>query len=222
MSTAGWLSAAVEKTCDGWVTSQDMAMQLETAQGTEVRQAIRYSGWESRDGKRYQFVGRSQTGPDVRRDSAGAARAGEGGAPGEAVFKQPEAKTVALPPGTKFPVAHAIWLIERALAGAHAAPSVVFDGTDGAGPQQVAVFIGKRQESSDHGKGTFGPLTAQAGWTMRLAFYPAESRDASPEYEMEVLQLVNGVAPRMLVDYREFSIQFDIREIEAVPEPKCQ
>ena len=56
---------------------------------------------------------------------------------------------------------------------------------------------------------------------MRLAFFAEGSRDASPEYEMEILQLANGVAPRMAVDYRDFSIVLEIQKIEPLPVPAC-
>jgi hypothetical protein len=64
-------------------------------------------------------------------------------------------------------------------------------------------------------------LAERDGWTMRLAFFVEGSRDASPEYEMEIFQLANGVAPRMVVDYRDFSVVLDIQKIEPISPPKC-
>lgn len=217
----GALDMTIEKTCDGWLLSQNMAMELATAQGDEVRQAVRYSGWESLDGARYRFVSKTRT-DRSEKDAKGAARAGAAGKPGEAVFENAETRTVALPPGTRFPIAHAAWLIDRAQAGDHQAPSVVFDGTDGEGPQRVAAFIGRKVGAKDHGRAAIGPLADQAGWTMRLAFYPEGGTEASPQYEMEILQLANGVAPRMVIDYRDFSVELEIRKIEPIPTPSCR
>ena len=56
---------------------------------------------------------------------------------------------------------------------------------------------------------------------MRLAFFTEGSREASPEYEMEIFQLSNGVAPRMVVDYRDFSVVLDIQKIEPIAAPAC-
>ncbi|MEK7246765.1 MAG: DUF1849 family protein [Pseudomonadota bacterium] len=216
----GGLDMTIEKTCDGWLLSQDLAMELATAQGGEVRQVIRYSGWESLDGKNYRFVSRTQTGQD-RKESRGDAHVIASDLSGEAVFQRPKAKTVPLPPGTRFPIAHAIWLIDRALAGEHQAPSAVFDGTDGEGPQNVTAFIGRKVAAKEHGRGTLGALAEQAGWTMRLAFFAEDSKEASPEYEMEIFQLANGVAPRMVLDYRDFSVVLEIQKIEPIPPPAC-
>ncbi len=216
----GGLDMTIEKTCDGWLLTQDMVMELATAQGSEVRQLIRYSGWESLDGGRYRFVSRTQTGSE-QKESRGNARVTAGDLSGEADFQAPKAQKVKLPPGTRFPIAHAAWLIDRALAGEHQAPSVVFDGTDGEGPQNVTAFIGRKVEAKEHGRGSIGPLAEREGWTMRLAFFAEGSRDAPPEYEMEIFQLANGVAPRMVVDYRDFSVVLDIRKIETIAAPAC-
>ena len=109
----------------------------------------------------------------------------------------------------------------RALAGEHQAPSAVFDGTDGEGPQNVTAFIGRKVEAKEHGRGALGALAEQAGWTMRLAFFAEGSKEASPEYEMEIFQLANGIAPRMVVDYRDFSVVLEIQKIEPIPPPAC-
>ena len=216
----GGLDMTIEKTCDGWVLSQDLAMELATAQGGAVRQVIRYSGWESLDGGKYRFVSRTQTGQD-RKESRGDAHVVAGDLSGEAVFRAPKARTVPLPPGTRFPIAHAVWLIDRALAGEHQAPSAVFDGTDGEGPQNVTAFIGRKVTAGEHGRGALGALAERAGWTMRLAFFAEDSKEASPEYEMEIFQLANGVAPRMVLDYRDFSVVLEIQKIEPIPLPVC-
>jgi hypothetical protein len=216
----GGLDMTIEKTCDGWLLTQDMAMELATAQGNEVRQLIRYSGWESLDGRRYRFVSRTHSGAEAK-ESRGQARVAANDLAGEAEFQAPTAQKVKLPPGTRFPIAHAAWLIDRALAGASQAPSIVFDGTDGEGPQNVTAFIGRKIEAKEQGKGALGALVEREGWVMRLAFFAEGSRDASPEYEMEILQLANGVAPRMAVDYRDFSIVLEIQKIEPLPVPAC-
>lgn len=216
----GGLDMSIEKTCDGWVMNQQLTVELDTQVGGQLRQAVRFTGWESLDGKRYRFVARSQAG-DKRLDSKGKATAPQGGKPGHVEFAMPKVQTLELPADTRFPVTHAAWLIETAKTGSHTAPSVVFDGSDGEGPQQVAAFIGKRVEAKDHGMGKLGPLAQHGGWPMRLAFFPLGGKDASPEYEMEVMQLENGVATKLVLDYREFSVVLEINKIEPLPAPKC-
>lgn len=67
------------------------------------------------NGDRLRFASRVQIGA-ARRQFKGEARLKGADGPGEAVFNQPQAKTVKLPGGTLFPLAHTTLLIDRARA----------------------------------------------------------------------------------------------------------
>ena len=216
----GAAKIVLEKTCDGWIMTQEMTMDMGTAAGGTVKQDIRSAGWESLDGKSYRFAVRNVTGRRVE-GFKGEARLGVAGKPGKATFKVPSGKTMALPEGTLFPTGHTAWLIERALAGDRQAPRIVFDGTDKQGARRVIAFIGRRVESGRHGKKGLGALVQRPGWNIRMAFYPLDSRAAAPEYEIEVLQLDNGVVPRVVVDYPQLTVVMTMEKIEAIPPPRC-
>jgi hypothetical protein len=91
----GTMTMLLERTCEGWIVGQNMLMAVATSEGEEVKQGLRYTGWESSDGLRFRFVGRSQTNNQPQ-ESKGEAK---------------------LPAGTLFPVAHTLWLIEQAMEG---------------------------------------------------------------------------------------------------------
>jgi hypothetical protein len=97
----------------------------------------------------------------------------------------------------------------------------VFDGAGGEGPQRASAFIGNRLEPMQHGKVARGPLTERQGWKMRLAFFPAESNAPAPEYEVDALQLDNGVVPRLVIHFQEFSVAMELETIEAIAAPAC-
>lgn len=216
----GTMSMQLERTCEGWIVGQNMLMAVATAEGEEVKQGVRYTGWESSDGLRFRFVGRSQTDGKTT-DSKGEAKVPAAKASGAAVFTHPESKTVNLPAGTLFPVAHTVWLIEQAAAGKRQAPATVFDGAGGEGPQNASAFIGNKVEPMQHGKVARGPLTDRQGWRMRLAFFPAESNTPAPEYEVDALQIDNGVVPRLVIHFPEFSVAMDLETIEPIAAPSC-
>ncbi len=215
----GAMISVMEKSCDGWMLAQSLKMELYTTEGRTIKQNMDFAGWEGGNGKSYRFVARNQSGGLDRR-FRGKARV-EVDLPGKAIFRIPENKKIALPQGTMFPIGHMAWLIEQARAGVRQAPRFLFDGADGTGPQEVDTFIGRRVSSADRDHARLGPLTEQAGWIMRMAFYPAGAKESTPEYEIEVLQLENGVAPRMTLDYENFSIIMELKKIEEVPAPNC-
>ncbi|MCH7957603.1 MAG: DUF1849 family protein [Proteobacteria bacterium] len=216
----GAAKIVLEKTCDGWIMTQELTMDMGTAAGGTVKQDIRSAGWESLDGKSYRFAVRHTMGRQVE-GFKGEARLGAAGKPGKATFKVPPGKTMVLPEGTLFPAAHTAWLIERALAGDRQAPGIVFDGSDGQGARKVIAFIGPRVESGRHRNKGLGALVQRPGWNIRMAYYPLDSRAPAPEYEIEVLQLDNGVAPRVVVDYPQLTVVMTMEKIEAIPAPRC-
>ncbi len=218
VEVGGAMKMELEKTCEGWIMGQDMTMNVLTARGREIEQNIRFAGWESLDGRAYRFAVRRKSG-DETDSTRGRASIGADGGPGEAAFKQPEARTLSLPKETLFPVGHTGWLIDRALAGEKRASRFVFDGTDGQGPERAVAFIGRRKEAGVGG--ALGPLADRPGWNVRLAFFPQHSRAAAPEYEIEIDQLDNGVATRMVLDFQAFSVVLTLEKIEAVTSPSC-
>ena len=145
VEAGGAMKMELEKTCEGWIMEQDMTMTVVTAQGRSIEQYIHFAGWESLDGRAYRFAARRKS-DDETVAAMGRASIGADGGPGEAAFKQPEAKTLSLPDETLFPVAHTGWLIDRALAGEKRASRFVFDGADGQGPERAVAFIGRRKE----------------------------------------------------------------------------
>lgn len=220
----GSMELSLEKSCGGWTMSQTMQMNLQLANGGELRQLYRYTGRESSDGTSYDFSSSSRVG-GVREDFRGRAVVDRPGGSGKAVFRVPADKKIALPQGVKFMFGHTLYLIKRAQAGDRMASAVVFDGTDDQGPQEVTAFIGRKQYAGDViGKDSLkslGPLVDRSGWKIRMAYYKLDSRSETPDYEVEALQLDNGVTPWMLLDYPDFSVVLKMVKLEEIPAQKC-
>ncbi len=216
----GAVTINIEKTCDGWIMGQRMSMVATHAEGGEIAREVHFTGWESADGKTYRFASLSRSG-DKREDIKGQAWKGPQGSPGKVDYVLPEARTLEIPSQALFPFGHLSWLIGRAEAGARMAPRIVFDGVAKEGPQEVVTFIGPRIAPEEHESKAPGPLTERPGWNMRSAVYPLDSRTAEPVYEIESLQLDNGVATTLKLDYQMFTVILDLERIEALPPPVC-
>lgn len=221
----GNMGLELKETCDGWTMSQTLFMELDMPDGREFRQDLRFTGWESPDATEYRFFASNRI-DNNREDFRGNARMDKRGGPGYAYFKVPENKKIPLPEETMFPIRHTAWLIERAQAGVRLATGIVFDGADGEGPQRVSAFIGPKLDADRHGardmvKG-MEPMLARPGWKIRMAFYALDSRESVPDYEVEVLQLDNGIVPTMLLDYREFTVRLKLERLEILPSPDCK
>lgn len=210
---------SLEKACDGWIIGHRLSADLDTVQ-VVLKQEARFAAWESADGTAYRFAARHETG-DNREAFRGRARTGGADGAGTAELAEPAGKTLALPPGTLFPVGHLATLIDRAAAGDRQVSRTLFDGSDGKGPRLAVAFVGPRVEPDAKAATRFGPLVARPGWSVRIAFFPVKSREPVPEYEIQALQLDNGVADHMVLDYADFTLRLELQKIEALPAPVC-
>lgn len=220
VAAGGRMATSLERTCDGWITSGQSLIDLTLEGGQSIRQDLRFAGWESLDGTRYRFSSRQRIG-DAEVGFKGSARLAGPGGDGEAEYTVPARKTVALPPSTLFPTAYLRALIDRALAGARHEVAMRFEGIVGGGPEWVAAFIGARQPPAADAAARLGALAARPGWRMQLGFYTPDGRSPSPDYEMEIFQLDNGVVTDMRMTMGPAAVHFTLRRVEAVAAPRC-
>ena len=221
----GSMGLSMERTCDGWTTSQTLQMDLVTPDGGEVSQGLRFTAWESNDGTRYQFFASNNVN-GVREDFRGRALKGAVNGTGNANYRIPEGLKVPLPKGTLFPLSHTFWLIKQAIAENRQVTNMVFDGADAKGAQQVTAFIGNKMEYGEHitkeQAEILGPLSQRPGWKIRMGFYNLDSQNSVPDYEVEILQLDNGIAPSLILVYQDFTVIFTQERLEEIPQPDCQ
>lgn len=214
----GSMVTTVERACDGWITGVQTVIDIVMEGDRPVRQDLRFAGWESFDGTAYRFTSRQRQG-ETELGFAGSARVG--GTGGQADFTAPAKKTVSLPAGALFPVAHTRHLIDRAEAGQRQDVGIVFEGVNGAGPQQFAAFIGARQAPAADAAGRLGPLAARPGWRIHAGYYAPDGRSPAPDYEIDLIQLDNGVVTEVLTTTGPLRIRFRLLKVEAVPPPRC-
>jgi len=215
----GAVKTQIEKTCDAWITTEQVNMRVKIRTGATINQDLTYTGWESEDGKQYRFAANSVLDGEETRFRGRASSQRD--KPGRAVFSEPKKFDMALPTGTQFYFGLTAWLIEQAEAGAKRAETVSFDGTDEDGPQRVVAFIFPLKDKSSSLWGKFGALLDRPGWTVRLAFYAIDSKNAVPSYEVEAVLLDNGVTPRMEMVFSEFTAIQKLEKIEALKGPEC-
>ncbi len=218
----GAVKTRIEKTCDAWITTEQIKMRVKTQAGATISQDLSYTGWESSDGNEYRFAASSVLDGEETRFRGRAESFPNGkDSPGQVEFREPKEFDMDLPPGTRFYFGLTAWLIEQAEAGAKRAETVTFDGTDEDGPQRVVAIILPLKNKSSSIWGKFGALLDRPGWTVRLAFYAIDSKDAAPDYEVEAVVLDNGVTPRMKMVFSEFTAIQKLEKIEALKGPEC-
>lgn len=212
------------ETCDGWTVQQRFRLRLEYSEQDNVEVSSTLVTWESKDGLRYRFNERRLRNGDVDEEIKGEAHLDGVGKGGAADFTKPEAANLTLPVGTLFPTAHTVFLIQRAQAGDQLVSRKVFDGATVENAGQITAVIGpelKPGPSTPDEKLPKSPLLDRPSWRMRLAFFPADSKQEQPDYELGMRLLDNGVSQDMTLDYGDYVIRARLDDIEALPRPSC-
>ena len=220
----GQMSFEWADACDGWTTEQRFQLRFVYAEGEEMNMATNYVTWESKDGLHYRFNVRKTVNGELDEDVSGDAMLDKGGSGGTAVFARPEPMELSLPAGTMFPTAHTLALLDNAKTGGNFFVRTIFDGADDDGVTEVSAVIGKAEpvDKAIHEKfGKTVKLDGQSSLPVRMAFFPAQSDSAQPEYEMSLRLLKNGIAESMQIDYGDFAMQAILDKLEPLPKSGC-
>jgi len=218
-SVDGIMTMSLERTCDGWIFTQDMNALFAIQDGAVIRQTAAFTSWESFEGDSYQFASRVRT--DSEEDELRGDAIVESDGSGTARYRKPDEIEVDLPAGTLFPVSHTAWLIGEAKAGERHASRVVFTGSEELEPELINAFIGETANADTEQVEKIGDLLARPGWPLTMAFYELNSETGLPTLEMTALQLDNGVAPWLIMNFGEFATVMRVERIEPLPPPSC-
>ncbi len=219
---AGTMTLATGETCDAWTTEEHDQLTVRYLEG-DVTMDTSAVDWEAKDGLRFRFSQRTTRNGRADDDISGEAKLDGPGQGGAVNFTRPHVQTLTLVPGVLFPVAHTIRLIEHAASGEAFLAAKVLDGEDGQNAGDVSAVIGAPQDA-DAGaaaESVKSPLLTHLSWRVHLAFFPVDSASDTPKFQVDMRLLDNGVTRDMVLDYGDFAIKATLKEIEALPKPKC-
>jgi hypothetical protein len=220
------------ETCDGWTVEQRFRLRIVYAEQGGGDLSSTLVTWESKDGLRYRFNERRLRNGEPDEELHGEAHLDGPGKGGVAEFTKPQSTTIKLAPGVIFPTAHTLVLIDSAKAGDQFLVRQVFDGSTVENASQISAVIGSElkpdavdkladpnsKPSADVAK---SPLLQHPSWPMRLAFFPPDSASETPDYELGMRLLSNGVSQDMDLDYGDYVVKAHLDEIEPLGKPSC-
>jgi hypothetical protein len=210
--------------CDGWAIQQHMQLHFSYTDGDDQDVTSSELTWESKDGKQYSFNIRRVTNGKETENYNGKAGLNSDGS-GSVTYSTPEGKTAKLPAGSLFPSAHTALILQEAARGENLFSRRVFDGSDEDGSSDISAFISPAQAVADEArldpslKGN--ALLAEAAWPVHMAFFKINGDTPEPDYEMDLTLLPNGIARHMKIDYGDFSVIGDLKEVIPLPAPNC-
>jgi hypothetical protein len=204
--------------CTGWGTTQHMTLIIRNVDGSLSKSVTDYITWESKDGKNFTFTLRESDndGKEQIDDAGSAVHTGSNGA-GIINYTTPAHTTLAMPPGTLFPMAHTEALLAAGRAGKKFIAPPLFDGTTADGTQATFVTI-----LGHHGpeKNAFAPLSAISSSDVDIAFYERKNDDENPDFRNQMRYFEDGVATNLVLDFGDFVMTGKLVKL-SIPPSAC-
>jgi EipB-like len=217
VAATGTMGYEVIDACDGWAVRQRLSMTLTNTEGQAIQMVSDYATWESKDGLKLRFHMKQTTDTAVTSQTDGDAKLTKAAGPGDVHYTVPADKTLPLPPGTLFPMAHTSAILAAAQAGKKFLALPLFDGTDDSGAEDSSIVVldWKKPETNK-----FPSLSGLPSTRVRLAFFERGSKNEVPSYQVGMRYWENGVADNLQMDFGDFVM--DAKMTELTPQPhKC-
>ena len=212
--------------CEGYTQNMRFVTRMESQNGTSTLTDLRSNSWEDGKGQRFRF-----NSTQLRDEKATEFTTGDAARSATADIKveltRPAKRDLTVPRAAYFPVQHSIALIEAAKAGRTSFRADLYDGSEkGEKVYDTVSAIGKPTRSQPPRKPAGKNVERMdniAAWPVSIAYYETKSdkKDAVPVYELSFLFLENGVSRNLLIDYGDFAIQGDLKEIDFLEPSKC-
>ena len=214
--------------CHAWNVQQKMQTRFFYSEGEVSDTVSDLISREAKDGSNFNFhtrhTGEGTDKAEIYRGYANLNLDGNGHGKGEAIYSGDNEKHINLS-NTLFPAHHTLQLIERARKGEKFFSVNVFDGADEKGFSEISSFISKAIESKavieKTSSGKENQLLNVKAWPIRMAFFAPHSETGSPDYEMDMTLLDNGIIKTMTIDYGDYSMTADLVEVKALSPAKC-
>ncbi|WP_186455982.1 cell envelope integrity EipB family protein [Nitrospirillum pindoramense] len=216
----GAMNFAWNDVCRGWTTEQRFQIRFLYSEADDQEMTTSYTTWEAKDGSVYRFNVRKQTSGQPDEEMKGVATL-NGEAGGVAHFERPKPLDVELAPGTVFPTAHTLLLIDQARRGdtpVYVRP--VFDGSEAEEAGPVSAVIGQAKPLAKDAV-VVAALHKDKAWPVHLAFFANDEQQALPDYDTAMMLMDNGIVQSMLIDYGDFKVRAELVALEPLPKPAC-
>lgn len=215
--------------CEGYTQNMRFVTVMTNQDGVETVSDLRNSSWEEADAKKLRFSSTQYQNDELADSSQGDALRTKGATPVVGVdLVKPAKKRLSLPTDIYFPMQHASTLVQAAKSGVKMFTANLYDGSEkGEKYYLTNTIIGKKFGTGpDASLGTFkgaDQLAKVESWPMTISYFDAgkEHEDQTPAYELSFRYFENGVTSDLKIDYGEFSIRGDLKELTFLEPSKC-
>lgn len=216
--------------CEDYAQSMRFVTQSSSTDGSEQVNDMRTSSSEEAGGRRLKFTSTQYRDDQIAEATEG--RAGRKAGDNEVTIElsKPETRALSLPGSVYFPIQHSIAMLDAARAGKMRFEADVYDGSDkGDKVSATTTVIGKARVADaaelPASIANVERLKQMKFWPISTSYFEKgktlDTKDALPNYEMAAHFFENGVSTRLVMDYGDFSLKGELRELTWLDEPRC-
>ena len=215
--------------CEGYTQNMRFVTSMANQSGSATVSDLRSSSWEDASGKRFRFSSSQFRDDKPTEATAGDATRAPTGSDVKVELTKPAKKDLSLRMGVYFPIQHSIALLEAARSGKAIFRANLFDGSEkGEKVYDTVSFIGRVQPAGGNRRlpavKDGDRLNKLPAWPVSIGYFEpgTDKKDAVPVYELMFLFFENGVSRQLFIDYGEFAIQGEIKEITFLEPRACE
>jgi hypothetical protein len=213
-AVSGTMRYALVDQCDGYTIETDVDMSFTFSNGLNNRVIKRYAGWESKDGRRSTFrmhVYENDESEDAYTGEVTLAADGSG----QATYVSTDSITFDLPPGTVLSTRQTREMLAAGQGASSLIAHTVMDGSFEDGPYRTSGFVAPARElAADASQMPKVTLLEGPYWPVSLAYFPLGKEEETPEYELNLHILGNGVTRAMTQDYGAYTLAVQLTGIQ--------
>jgi hypothetical protein len=217
--------------CEGWAQSMRFVTQSSSSDGSEQVNDMRSSSFEETTGKKLRFTTTQYRDAEIAEVTQG--QAGRRAVNGDVTIElsKPEAKALSLKGTVYFPIQHSLALLDAARAGRNRFEADVYDGSEKGDKVSATTTIigkGRRPDASmlPAGVANANQLKSLQFWPVSTSYFEKDKsidkKDALPSYEMAAQFFENGVSTKLTMDYGDFALRGELKELTFLGDPTCQ
>jgi hypothetical protein len=215
--------------CEGYTQNMRFVTQMTNQGGTTMLTDLRSSSWEEGSGRRFRFNSSQFRDEKPTEATAGDAARANTADDIKVELTKPAKKGLSLSARVYFPIQHTIALLQAAKSGKTTFRADLYDGSEkGEKVYDTVSIIGRLRPAGANlelprVKNIEG-LDGLEAWPVSIGYFEpgSDHTDALPVYELSFLFFENGVSRNLFIDYGEFAMRGDLKEISFHAPSKCE
>lgn len=216
----GTLTYTLVDRCTGYTIESRLEADFGFANGLTNVVRQHYAGWESHDGRGASF--RMQAFENDMLEDAYRGRVEiDAAGIGRVTYQGSGSANYELPKGTLVSTRQIAALIRAARNGERFFAHVVVDGSLSDGPYRVSGVIGQERRGSESVSTVAASTDAGAYWPVTLAYFPLNSSNETPVYEVSLQLRADGIVNRMIQDFGAYALSFEPETIAPISGAGC-